>query len=589
MSSDKLGNVIETDVLVVGSGIAGALAAIKARQAGVEVVVADRATSGRSGASSMASGVFHHFHPQEDNIEDAIKEGSLGRTYLADQLVSARALPETYRRLEEMAGWGVHFEKKDNRLVRVKGHGNIATRVAVLSGSGGQLMSALAAQVQRAGARVMNRLLICDLLTSDGQLPTTGKVVGAIGLDTATGDIYVVRSKATILCCGAWKLPYAEHVPHYQGGDGHAMALRAGAAMTGLDLSKVRGVRPVYAMVGSTINIIMGQGAIMTNRPGERYMEKYDPLRKEQTERWLLTAATLKEIREGRGPIGLDMTHFTPEQVRLVRAAVPLVIARVEAAGKDITRDKLEYTVWTYPILQTGEGGTKVNERGETSIPGLYAAGDDSDNAGSFVGALPGGAVVGAWAGESAGRSTSGVPLPEINTEQARALTETILAPLRVRDGPTYDDAWKKSEVIAREGIGLVKHEERLTKAVADIERMLAEDLPRTPARDPADLARVHTLRNFLEVARAVCIAGIHRRETRGASLREDFPETDNKNWLKHIIARNAGGRIEITCSPLASDGYPCPPPRIKFDQLRLFSGVSSYDGILDKAVRLDG
>src|SRR3990172_7151498 len=101
MNLDKLGKVLETDVLVVGSGIAGAFAAIKARQVGAEVIVADRATSGKSGASSMASGVFRHFNPQEDNIDDAIKEGILSRSYLADQLASAKALPETFRRLEE--------------------------------------------------------------------------------------------------------------------------------------------------------------------------------------------------------------------------------------------------------------------------------------------------------------------------------------------------------------------------------------------------------------------------------------------------------------------------------------------------------
>ncbi len=587
MDLEKLGTVINTDVLVVGSGMAGAFAAIKARQAGAEVVVADRATSGISGASSMASGVFHHFHPAEDNLDDAIKEGILSRSYLADQLVSAKALPETFRRLEEMAEWGVKFEKKDNKLVRVKGHGSVATRTAVLSGSGGQLMSAMADHMRQTGARIINRLLITDLLTSDGQLPTKGSVVGAMGFDTRTGEVYIIRSKATILCAGAWKLPYAEHVPHYQGGCGHAMALRAGAELSGLDLSKVRGIRPVYAMVGSTINIIMGQGAIMTNALGQRYMAEYDPLRKEQTERWLLTAATLKEIREGRGPIGMDMTHFTPEQVRLVRAAVPLVIAKIEAAGKDITRDKLEYTVWTYPILMTGEGGTRVNKQGETSVPGLYAAGDDSNNAGSFIGALPGASVTGAWAGEHAGQHALRSAQSEVAPGQARALKEAILAPMNIKGGASYEEVWKKAEVIAREGIGLVKHEARLKRTVEEIRRIMSEDRPRLSAADPSELAKVHTLCNFLEVAEAVCLAGIHRKESRGTSLREDYPQTDNINWLKDVVSRKAKDRIEISYDTLPVESYPYPPPRQKFDELQLFSGITSQTDILDRALRI--
>ncbi len=587
MDLDQPGTVIDTDVLVIGSGIAGAFAAIKARQAGARVAVADRGISGKSGASSMASGVFHHFHPREDNLENAIKEGALSRLYLADQNVSARALPETFQRLEEMAGWGVLFEKKDGRLVRLKGHGSVATRVAVFSGSGGQLMSALAGHMRKIGVNVANHLMIVDLLTSDGRLPTGGRVTGAIALNTQTGDIYPIRSRATVLCCGAWKLPYAEHVPHPLGGDGHAMALRAGAEMTGLDLSKVRGVRPVYAMVGSTINIILGQGAIMTNRLGERYMLQYDPLRKEQTERWLLTAATLKELREGRGPIGLDMTHFTPEQVRLVKTAVPLVIARVEAAGKDITRDKLEYTVWTYPVLMTGEGGAKVNEKGETSIEGLYAAGDDSDNAGSSVGALPGGAVTGAWAGENAAGYAARSPGPEVVDQQARQLKEKTLRPLTIQKGIPYDDAWKKAEVIAREGIGLVKSEHRLKQTMADIARFQAEDAPRLIAADPSGLAKVITLCNFLEVAGAVCATGIHRTETRGSSIREDYPETDNINWLKDIITRKTDSGFDTRHDPLPVDRYPFPPPRKKFNQLKLFSGISREEDILEKATRI--
>lgn len=588
MDLDNPGTVVATDVLVVGSGIAGAFAAIKAKQTGAEVVVADRAISGKSGASSMASGVFHHFHPQEDNMDDAMKEGILSRLYLTDQIVSMKALRETFHRLEEMAGWGVKFEKKDNKLVRVKGHGSVATRVAVLSGSGGQMMSALAEHMKRIGVKVMNRLLITDLLTSDGQLPTAGKVVGAIGFSTQSGDVYIIKSKTTILCAGSWKLPYAEHVPHYQGGCGHAMALRAGAELNGLDLSKVRGVRPVYAMVGSTINIIMGQGAIMTNRLGERYMQKYDPLRKEQTERWLLTAATLKEIREGRGPIGLDMTHFTPEQVRLVRTAVPLVIAKVEAAGKDITRDKLEYTVWSYPILQTGEGGMKVNECGETSIPGLYAAGDDSDNARSFVGALPGGAVTGTWAGENAAKYAVNTGTPDIIPDQVQNLKNGMLAPLRVKDGFSYENAWKMAEVIAREGIGLVKHGDRLKKATAEIKSIRTVVIPRVSASDPSELAKVHTLCNFLEVAEAVCVAGQRRKESRGPSLREDYPETDNVNWLKDVITRKiGGGKLEVKYEPLPLEKYPYPPPREKFDQLHLFSDIHSQEDILSRAIKL--
>ncbi|MBI4185941.1 MAG: FAD-dependent oxidoreductase [Chloroflexi bacterium] len=586
MGIEDVGRIVDTDVLVIGCGIAGAFAAIKAKAAGAEVTVVDRAVVGRSGASCLASGVFHHFDPAEDNIEDALKEGCLATVYLMDQKVSRKALLQTYQSLQEMDKWGVKWEKRDGTLVRVRGHGSISTRTAVLSGSGRQLMLALGNEVRRRGVRVVNRVMITELLTSDGRLPTSGRVVGAVGFNTQNGDIYLFRSKATILCAGGWKLPYAEHVPYYQGGDGHAMAIRVGAELNGLDRPAVRGVHPIHASIGSTINIVMGQGAIMTNRLGKRYMEKLDPVRKEQTERWLLNAATLNELREGRGPIGLDMTHFTPEQFRLVRTAIPLVIANLEAAGKDITRDKIEYIVWTYPHLVGEAGGARINDKGETSIPGLYAAGDNSDNAGACIVALPAGSVMGSWAGENAAKYASTVEMPKIAEEQAKQMKGFMVAPL-TKDGVSFGDIWAKAERIARDGIGLIMHEERLKKAIEEIKKIKAEDIPRLAAENPHELAKVHTLCSFLEVSEVICLASILRKETRRASLREDFPETDNINWLKWINVKKEDGEIKIRYEPLPIEEYPYPPPRERFDQLHLFSDTSTEEDILGKAVKL--
>lgn len=587
MALEELGKVVETDVLVIGCGIAGAFAAIKAKETGADVTVVDRAVAGRSGTSCMASGVFHHFHPSEDDIESAVKEGSIARVYLTDQKISRKALLQTYHCIEEMDRWGVRWEKRGGKLVRVKGHGSIASRVAVLSGSGPQLMLALGNEVRRREIKVINRVMITNLLTSEGKLPTKGKVVGAVGFHTQNGDIYVFKSKATILCAGGWKLPYAEHVPYYQGGDGHAVALRAGAELNGIDLPGVRGIHPVHAFVGSTINIVMGQGAIMTNNLRERYMEKLDPLRKEQTERWLLTAATLREIKEGRGPIGLDMTHFTAEQFRLVRTAIPLVIANIEAVGKDITRDKIEYIVWTYPTLMGGNGGARINDRGETSIPGLYAAGDSSDNVRACNGALPGGAVIGSWAGENAGKYALKVEMPKIVEEQVKELKESIIAPLKIKNSIPFGEIWKKAERIAREGIGLLKHEERLKSTIEEIRKIKMEDIPGLSSKDPHELAKVHTLCNFLEVSEVICMASILRKETRGASLREDFPETDNINWLKWVMVKKEDGEIKARYEPLPIEEYPYPPPRKKFNQLYLFSDIATEEDILNKAIKL--
>ncbi|MDP2719088.1 MAG: FAD-dependent oxidoreductase [Dehalococcoidia bacterium] len=580
-------NVVETDVLVVGSGIAGSFAAITAREAGAEVIVADRAVSGKSGASCMASGVFHHFHPDEDDIENCVKEGVLGRMYLIDQEISRKALPETFRCLEQMKDWGVRFEHKDGKLIRVKGHGSVASRIAVLSGSGGQMMQAIGDFMVSAGIRIVNNTMITDLLTSDGLSPTRGRIVGATGFNTKTGEINIFKSKAVILCAGSWKLPYGEHVPAYQGGDGHAIALRAGAELEGLDTTRVRGVRPVYAMVGSTINIIMGQGAKMTNGLGERYMAKYDPLRREQTERWLLTAATLKELKDSRGPIGLDMTHFTPEQFRLVRAAVPLVISKIEAAGKDITKDKLEYTVWTYPILMSGEGGAKVNEKGETSLKGLYSAGDNSNNARSFTGALPGGAVVGSWAGENAAKYCTTAEPPEIVEDQAIRYKESIAAPLKIGEGMEYKSAWEIAAKIAGEGIGLIKEEGRLRKAGELIQQLKINELQGLAARDLHDLAKVHTIKNFFDVAEAICRVAVLRKESRASSLREDYPETDNINWLKNIIISRVEEDLVVRYEDLPVAKFTYKPPAEKFDQLRLFSNVTTEEEILRKATNL--
>lgn len=543
---------LKTDVLVIGGGIAGAFAAYKARQSGARVLLVDRSYFGRSGCSALASGVYPSYMPGDD-VDDWVR--GYGAGPLVNQPLLVKSLPVMYEHLLTMDRWGVEWLKRGNEILRFGAPGRPFKTGAWMGRGGPQMMMAVRAGVLESGVEVLNRLAVTDLLTSDGQLPTTGRVVGAVGFHVRTGETYVMEAKATVMCTGPYKFPYPwpgstlGYMPIDLSGDGIAMMLRAGAQLSRLELGGIN-LNPDQLLCAPGLESLIPSGAKLVDRGGRRFLEDYDPKRMEMTSRALLYFAVARQKEIGSVP-SMDLREIPPEQVVLLNKAIPIIMANFEGAGLDPAREPIPYTYQAAATVGIFGAGARINEQGETTVPGLYAAGVCSD-----IAYLPGGhlsfcSVTGHWAGEAAAAHAAGVQPGAPKREQVEAAIRGITAPLNRADGVLYESVHRRLGELLMAKLGLVLHAERLEFVLQRLLEIRDEEVSRLRARDLHELAKVWGLMNYTQLLEAILRAYLYRTESRVAFIREDYPVIDNVNWVKMVVVQNRGAYLRLWDEPL--------------------------------------
>ncbi len=539
MAQSKL---FQADILIIGGGMSAVMAAIKAREAGADVLLVDKSYFGHSGCAGHASGVFAVFFPEEDDVE-AWLDGWGG--VLCNRQLLRKAILLTYDLVMKMDEWGVPWVKEGEKILRVGGPGLPLPHSAMMEGGGPAFMIALRAEALKRGVRVLNRVMINDLLTSDGCHPTQGKVVGAIGFSSRTGEICVFKAKRTIMCAGPWKFPFATSGKGLQGhprdssGDGNAAMLRAGAIMGKIEAGG-GGLRPTHFWCAPALEMHTGLKAHWVNRLGEKIGEKYHLMQdKFMWRRSTINYGIAKEYIEGRGPVTIDISHYTPYERRLIKSVIPLVCKTWETGGYDLTKGGVTYNSVVAASQAVSGNGARLTDRMETSLPGLFAAGGCTDGAYMSMGQiLPWCAVMGWWAGENAASEVAGEKLPDLVDSQVDRLEAVIMQPLLQKDGLDYDAVHEKLERVILEDVGYVMEGKRLERAMDKVREIRAHDLTRFRADDPHNQAKVLGLKNFAEYVEIVLGAMLRRTESRGNIVREDFPNVDNVNWLKLTVAQ---------------------------------------------------
>lgn len=554
--------------------MAGAFAAMKARETGADVLLADKAFFGRSGCSALASGVYPSWMPGDD--EEAWITSFAGP--LVNQPLVRKSLAVMYEHLMLMDRAGVRWVKRGREIVRLGGPGRGFESGALMGEGGPQMMMAVRGETLRRGVRVVNRWLLTDLLTSDGQAPTGGRVVGAFGFETRTGEPCAIHAAATIVATGPYKFPYPRLGSHFGYmpidlcGDGIAAMLRAGAVLSRLELGGIQ-IHSENLLCAPGLEALMPSGARFVDREGRRLLEAYDPARLELTSRALLYFAIGTEHLRGRGP-ALDLTHVDPDRVQLLKNVIPIILRNFERAGFDPTRDRIPYTYQVAATSGIFGAGARVSEQGETSVPGLFAAGTCSDMA-----YLPGGHLCfvsthGDWTGTAAGEYTRrqrdagredvpgrGAAAAERELER---LAERALAPLRRSGGLGFAEAREQLGRILLDDVGFVMSGERLERAIGRVRQVIAEDLPRLGARDLHELAKVWGLIHYTELLEAILCAYHHRRESRVAFMREDYPDIDNEGWLRMVMVERRDGALRLWDEPIPDTFHLKPPRRTK-------------------------
>lgn len=544
----------KADVLVIGGGAAGAMAAIRAKEFGADVLLVDKSVFGTSGCAALASGAYITYMP-EDDITFHLK----GRGVLTNQTMAIKAIRATYDLLMILDGWGVKFVKEGGEIWRGKGTTGEAASggfAAGLVGGGPEMMKVIRREALRRGVRVINRAPITDLLTSDGTLPTEGRVIGAFGVSGREDEIHVCRAKAVVMCAGGFNFGYKKPGMNFAGmplnitSDGVAMQLRAGAIMGNMAVgSKYLQSSEFYCAPGIEHFTTMGTGWI--NKNGEDVMRRFSESEQEFTRRLSLGHAVALELLEGRGPVYLDGSRLAPDNVRLLWDVIPIIMNTFERAGYEITKDRIPYIpVYAATYGSSHGGGAVVNEKCMTSLPGLFAAGASSDGMNISPNLnLSWCMVLGWWAGEHAANYAKQTELQDIKNGQVDDLSKRALRYLKP-EGLNFNEVHERAARALSE-LGVILTDEKLSKTQKTLSQILA-NFNNVKANDRHDLVKVLGLRNSLEALSVILEYLLHRKESRGSVINSDHPETDNENWLTLTKSRlDSSGKLHVWDDPI--------------------------------------
>lgn len=563
-------NVIDADVLVLGGGMAATFAAIKAKEENpqLEVVLVDKGYTGKSGCSALAAGIFS-LAPDMDNFdawlprvwEEVVRNGD----YLNDQDWLQVVLTEFQGRLEDMDSWGCPFMKTpDGKFERMMIRGSSPERaIRAVKFAGPSLMEAVRRKVRRTKVKIVDRVMVTDLLVENGQ------AAGAVGFDMEGENFYVFRARAVVMGAGGTygKGSYFGHKP--LAGDAYAMMLRAGVEMMNFDIISRNQAAIAFDLPGMAT--FQGLGCRFVNSRDEEFMRYYDPELGNLALKKTQALAMAMEVREGRGPICLDMTHFSGDLIKSMQGNLPLAMLVLERAGvlqgNKIVR-KVEWGPGSPGTIAEG-GGARIDLNAETSLPGLYAVGDSAAKMSAGTGETGAGALIwaatsGARGGKFAAQSCAGRARLLPQPAKVAAARERTLKPLGRSNGlDPQRVVVNTQEVICPGNMLIIKHADRLNIGVQVLERIRLHEVPYMRARDPHELRMAHEAESLVLTSILMLRSSLAREESR-SELREDFPDMDNINWLKWIRVRPDGEQLQVDTLDIPIDRYPVRPKREK-------------------------
>lgn len=551
----------ETDVLVIGSGAAGMYAAIEAARGGAKVLLADRSLIGRGGATVMAQmtvavalGAETDDH-WSNHYQDTLKAGrGLSNPALAQLLCEDG--PDCIRAMDE---WGVGWARKDGHITQAMAPGHDRPRCVYVDflNTGPAVSKTLRTVVNKtAGITKAGDLCIVDLLHHDGA------VVGAVALHLGSGAPVVISAKATIIATGGLTRLYRRNsASSNMGGDGYALALRAGARLVDMEFVQ-------FFPIGHLAPRLIGMDPIMwdpfryklggrlLNNKMEEFTQNYGAAEngKYVVTRDVGSYAIVKEVEAGRGsPNGGAFLSFQHVPEVKLREAFGPVIDKLAENGIDLTKMPVEVA----PIAHYHMGGIAADTQMQTGVPGLFAAGEAVGGA-NGANRLSGNAITEAFVfGRRAGRVAAdyaGKTARADNADNAQAVIDLISAGAPDRDINTAEMV-QTLQATMQNDVGALRNETGLKRALTQITAM-KQELGEQPQGDGGrfDMRRVDwlDLRNMLQVSRVVTEAALARTETRGAQHREDYPETSS-DWAVNQFVSLRDDRIALAPEKAAS------------------------------------
>jgi succinate dehydrogenase / fumarate reductase, flavoprotein subunit len=550
---------VETDVLVVGAGGAGMYAAIEAARGGMRVLLLDRSLIGRGGATVMAQMTVavalgsetpdHFSHHLKDTLE-------AGRG-LCDERLAHLLCEDAPACIHEMDSWGVGWARKNGRIAQVTAPGHDRPRCVYVDflNTGPAVSKTLRSAVNKtANIHKAGDLMAIDLVRVDGA------VAGAVALHLGSGGPVTIAAKATVIATGGLTRLYRRNsASANMGGDGYALALRAGAPLIDMEFvqffpighlaPRLIGMDPImwdpfrYKLGGRLLN---GRGEEFTSRYGSDEDGRYILTRD------LATFAIIKEVEAGRGsPHGGAYLSFQHCSEVALREAFGPVIDRLAANAIDLTKTPIEVA----PMAHYHMGGVAADDHMQTKVPGLFVAGETVGGA-NGANRLSGNAITealvfGRRAGRSAAQHAKQMGAHTFQSAAARQALD-LLAPYPYKDLNTAAMIATLQATMA-DNVGPFRAKGKLEQALGVIEEMTGI-IGERPGGDgnAFDLRQIEwfDLRNMLLVARTIAEAALRRTESRGAHQREDYPGL-LPEWGLNQVIRLDDGRLAITSAPV--------------------------------------
>ena len=555
---------VETDydVLVLGAGGAGMRAAIAAAEQGCRVGVVCKSLLGKAhtvmaeGGIAAALGNLDEADSWEVHFGDTLRGGAMLNNWRMVELYTH----EVIDRVIELEQWGGVFDRTPDGRISQRAFGAHSWRRLAHIGDRTGLELIRTCQdrlVHTEGVTVHMETTLTRLL-KDGD-----RVAGAFGYDRATGEFVLIRAKAVVLATGGWGRMFLITSNSWEGtGDGAAMAYEAGAELKDMEFVQFHPTGMVWPPGARGILVteaVRGEGGILRNRLGERFMARYDPVKKDLSSRDVVARSIFKEVQAGRGSthggVFLDVTHLGAEAIR---RRLPSMYEQFESlAGVDITREQMEVA----PTIHYTMGGVNVEaETAATTVPGLYAAGEVAAGlhganrlGGNSLGDI---LVFGRRAGEAAAAyAGTCAGLPRVSQAQVEEEKKVLLAPLSGVQGEDPFQLHRELQDAMQSGAAIARTEQSLKDTLEEIlelqQRVRRIRVPGTPAYNPGfNGARDDHF--MLVISEAIVRSALERRESRGSQWRLDYPDRDQElGRVNLIVHRDGSGAMRVVRQPL--------------------------------------
>ena len=560
------------DALVVGGGGAGLMAAIYlSREKDIRTAVISKLYPTRSHTGAAQGGIGAALaNLEEDNPEWHAFDTVKGSDYLGDQDAISTMCEEAVGVIIELEHMGLPFSRTPDGKIAQRpfgghthhfGQGPVRRSCYSADRTGHMILQTLYQNCIKNGVEFYDEFQVVDLLMNEG------RCVGVVAFEVATGDLHIFHAKAVNLTTGGfgrvWSITSNAHA---NTGDGPAIALRRGIPLQDMEFYQFHPTG-IYRLGILITEGVRGEGGVLRNDLGERFMEKYAPTMKDLASRDVVARAINQEIQEGRGINGrkyvyLDATHLGAD---VIESKLPDIADFCRTyLGVDPVRDPMPIQPTAHYAMggvPTDVNGRVVLDAAATVLPGLYAAGETacvSVHGANRLGtnSLLDLVVFGKRSGIDMVRYCREADLGALPENPTAEVTATLERLLEARDGEPAARLREELQDIMQDGVGIVRTGAGMERALGAV-RELRQRYRNVVVMDKGrrfntDLMEAWELGNLLDLAEVTALSALERQESRGAHMREDFSTRDDAKWLRHTLAyRDEADSLELRYKPV--------------------------------------